>query len=442
MSVSELQSYLLKYKKYLAIFVSLSILLCTIFINVSQSYTAEIYIKYLGENAESGLTPNNNELNPYEISDALIVKKALDTIGVKNTSYNTIRKNISISPIILSSEEAKYASYIDNFSDYENTEENKIHPVCFSVKFTTDQSGEFARKFLNALIEEYRIYYVEKYAYSNDITLISEDAVMQYDYFETAELLEDKIRNNIAYLSSIVTDDTDFRSAQTGYSMSDIANAYDSILKNDLANVSQFIIENGISRNSDVLKNTLQNRADAAVLDSNMNVEKATTQKELMKTYSKKNKEYVWSTSRAEADDNQIHSDIERDRTYNTDKSVYDQMILEYVDYSLKSKNLLIDKDIYTDNIKHFYNESVQNPQVEQLLSGICDKYNTIQQLTEKTIDDYNNYKSARYLTTISGIATSEDVNELIYYVSTLVLSLGLGVIAIIFLELKRKKKI
>ena len=109
---------------------------------------------------------------------------------------------------------------------------------------------------------------------------------------------------------------------------------------------------------------------------------------------------------------------------------------------SLKSKNLLIDKDIYTDNIKHFYNESVQNPQVEQLLSGICDKYNTIQQLTEKTIDDYNNYKSARYLTTISGIATSENVNELIYYVSTLVLSLGLGVIAIIFLELKRKKKI
>lgn len=442
MSVSEFQSYLLKYKKSLAIFVSLSLLLCTIFINVSQSYTAEIYIKYLGDKAVSGLTENGKELNPYEISDAIVVKKALESIGVENTSYNTIRKSISVSPIILSSEEAKYASYIENFSDYDNTEENKAHPVCFSVKFTTSQSSEFARKFLAALIEEYRIYYVEKYAYSNDITLISEDAVMQYDYLETAELLEGKIRDNIGYLNSIITGDNDFRSAQTGYSMSDIANAYDSILKNDLAGVSQIIVENGISRNSDVLKNTLQNQADAAVLNSNMNAEKAATQKELMKTYSKKNKEYVWSTSRAEDDDNQIHSDVERDYVYNSDKSVYDQMILDYVDYSIKSKNLLIDKDIYTKNIGCFSNESVQNPKVEQLLSEICDKYNTIQQLTEKTIDDYNDYKSARYLTTISGIATSENVNRIIYYASTLVLSMGFGVIAIVFLELKRKKKI
>ena len=441
MSVSEFQSYLLKYKKYLAIFVSLSLLLCTIFINGTQSYTAEIYIKYLGDKAESGLTENGKELNPYEISDALVVKKALESIGVENTSYNTIRKGIRVSPIILSSEEAKYASYIDNFSNYDNTEENKTQPVYFSVKFTTKQSDEFARKFLNALIEEYRIYYVEKYAYSDDMTLISEDAVMQYDYFETAELLEGKIRNNIGYLNNIISGDTDFRSAQTGYSMRDLANAYDSLLKNDLAGVSQIILENGISRNGDVLKNTLQNQADAAVLDSNMNAEKAATQKELMKTYSKKNKEYVWSTSNAD-DDNQIHSDIERDRAYSTDKSVYDQMILDYVNYGIKSKDLLIDKDIYTKNIEHFSNESAQNTQVEQLLSDICDKYNTIQQLTEKTIDDYNNYKSSRYLTTISGIAISEDVNELINYVSTLVLSLGFGVIAIVFLELKRKKKI
>ena len=56
MSVSELQSYLLKYKKFLAIFVSVALLLCATFINVSQSYTAEIYIKYLGDKAESGLT--------------------------------------------------------------------------------------------------------------------------------------------------------------------------------------------------------------------------------------------------------------------------------------------------------------------------------------------------------------------------------------------------
>ena len=441
MSVSEFQNYLLKYKKILAIFVALSVLLCAMYIGMKQSYTAEIYIEYLGDNAVQGLTENGKELNPYEIADAIIVKKALDSIGVESTSYNSVRKNIRVSPIILSSEEAKYASYIENFSDYDNTEENKTQHTHFSVKFTTNQSDEFARNFLAALIEEYRIYYVEKYAYSDDITLISEAAVMQYDYFETADLLESKIRNNIAYLNSIIDGDSDFRSAQTGYSMKDLADEYDSLLKNELADVSQFIIENGISRNSDVLKNTLQNQADNALLESNMNAEKAATQKDLLDTYSRKNSEYVWKTLDAD-DDNQIHSDVERDRAYSTDKSVYDQMILDYVDYGVKSKDLMIDKDIYTENIGYFSYESAQSPEVEQLLSEICNKYNTIQHLTEITIDDYNNYKSARYLTTISGIATVEDVNEIIYYASTLVLALGFGAVTIVFLELKRKKKI
>lgn len=441
MSVSEFQDYLLKYKKPLAIFVSLSLLLCMVCMNIAQSYTAEIFIKYLGENAEMGLTPNNSELNPYEISDALVVKKALESIGAESANYNSVRKNIAVTPIILSSEEAKYASYIDNFSDYENTEENKTHPVYFSVKFTTKQGEEFARKFLDALIMQYRIYYVEKYAYNNDMTLISEKAVMQYDYFETAQILENKLRNNIDYLKNIVASDTDFRSPQTGYSISDLASKHESILQNDLANVSQLIVTKGISKNSDVLKKTLQSKADNAVLESNMNAEKATSKKELLETYSKKNKEYVWNTSDIE-DEYQIHSDTERDRVYSTDKTVYDQMILEYVDYSIKSKDLLIDKDFYQSNIERFSNGSVQDSQAEQLLSTICEKYNDVQQLTEKTISDYNNFKSARYLANVSGIATSDSLSEVIYLASTLVLSLGFGIIVVVFLELKRKKKI
>lgn len=441
MSVSEFQKYLLKYKKPLAIFVALCLLLCALFVSGSQSYTAETYIKYLGENATLGLTPNNAELNPYEISDALIVKKALESIGESSANYNEVRKKITVTPVVLSSEEAKYASYIDNFSNYDNTEENKAHPVYFSIKFTTNKGEAFARKFLDALLVQYRIYYVEKYAYNNDIALISEKAVMQYDYFETANILEGKLRNNIAYLDNIIASDTDFRSSQTGYSMSDLVAEYESILQNDLASVSQLIMEKGISKNGHVLKTTLQNRADNAQLESNMFAEKASSQKELLITYSKKNKEYIWNNSEIE-DEFQIYTDTARDRAYNTDKSVYDQMILKYVDYRIKTADLMIDKYIYLSDIEHFGDESIQDAEVEKLLSGICGKYNTVQQLTEKTICDYNNFKSARYLADVSGIATKENLSGIVYYAATLVLSLGLGIIVIVFLELKRKKKI
>lgn len=442
MSVSELQSYLLKHKKHLAIFVALCLLLCVIYVNFSQNHTAEIYIKYLGEKAELGMTENGMVLNPGEISDALVVKKALERIGENSAGYNAIRKKISVTAVVLTSEEEKYASYIDNFSDYDNTEEDKIKPVCFSVKFTTDKGDEFAKKFLNALVEEYRIYYAEKYTYNNDLAQISGEAVMQYDYYETAELLENKILNNISYLNNISSGDTDFRSTQTGYSMSDLAAAYDALLKNELADISRYILENGISRNSVVLRNNMQNRADYAVLDSNVNAEKSATQKEMLEIYSKKNDEYVWEISRADDDDNQIRSDVERDRAYSTEPSVYDRIMTEYVNYSIKAKDLLIDRDIYAENIMYFTKESAENPMVEKSLSEICDKYNEIQQLTEKAVCDFNHYKSARYISTISGIAASKDVNKIIYYASTLVLSLGLGIIAVIFLELKRKKKI
>lgn len=441
MSVSEFQSYLLKYKKHLAIFVSLSLLLCAFYINISKSYTAEIFIKYLGEGAEAGLTENSMELNPYEIADALIVKKTLESIGEKGGEYNSVRKNITVTPVVLSSEEAKYASYLDNFSDYGNTEENKTHPVYYSIKFTSGKSEEYARRFLNSLVAQYRIYYVEKYAYNSDMTLISEKAVMQYDYFETAEILENKLRNNISYLNNIVESDIDFRSSQTGYSMTDLATEYESILQNDLADVSQLILEKGISKNGAVLKKTLQNRAENAEMESNMNAEKANSNKELLMTYSKKNKEYVWNKSNIE-DEHQIHSDAERDYIYDTDKSVYDQMALSYNDFSIRSKDLLIDKAVYMRNSERFSEKSVQDPQVEKALSAICGKYNTIQQLTEATISDYNNFKSARCLANVSGIAVSENVSDIIYYVSTLVLSIGLGIIVIVFLELKRKKKI
>ena len=99
MSISDFQDYLLKYKKPLAIFVALSLLLCMVFINITQNHTAEVFIKYLGENAELGLTPNNHELNPYEISDALIVKKALESNGSSCYNYDKEKNCIEITQI-------------------------------------------------------------------------------------------------------------------------------------------------------------------------------------------------------------------------------------------------------------------------------------------------------------------------------------------------------
>lgn len=444
MSVTDFQGYLIKYKKGLAVFVALSILLCSFYININQTYSAEIYIKYIGENAPFGMTENGKKLDPYEVLNSLVVKRALEEINESANSISAIRKGITVTPIVLNSEEAKYASYIDSFSSYENTEENRSHPIFYSVKFTTARGTRFARDFLEALVEQYRIYYVENYANSEDITLINDKAVLEYDYYETAEVIENKLRSNVSTLNNMASSDVDFRSAVTGYSLRDLAAEYQFLLETKLADVSRNILENGISRDIELLNTTFKHKADNAVLESNRNTEKASTQKTLMDSYSVKNEDYIWDNTLSDVDDdsNQVRADVERDRIYNTDKSVYDQMTLSYVDYSVKASNLMIDNSIYLRNMEYFSGTSRQDKNIESELQAVCDEYNRIQELTEITMNDYNNYRSARYIANVSGTATIENMGELVYYATAVVLSLCLGIVVVVFLELKRKKKI
>ena len=152
MSVSEFNSCLIKYGKKLAVLVAFAILLCGILINSRQSYTAEICIKYLGENAEKGLTPNKKQLNPYEIANSLVVKKTLNQLGLKSSNHDCVRKDITVTPIILTSEEEKHASWIENFSDYDEDDSQREYPVYYSVKFKTERSMDFARDFLHTLV--------------------------------------------------------------------------------------------------------------------------------------------------------------------------------------------------------------------------------------------------------------------------------------------------
>ena len=70
MTVTDIQNILLKYKRPLALLVSIVMLLCHFYLGVAQSCTATVYIKYLGENPENGYAANGSELKPYEITDS------------------------------------------------------------------------------------------------------------------------------------------------------------------------------------------------------------------------------------------------------------------------------------------------------------------------------------------------------------------------------------
>ena len=442
MTVTDIQNILWKYKRSLALFVAIVVLLCHCYLGMEQTHTAAVYIKYLGENAENGQAANGSALKPYEITDSYVVGEALKRLGINDIKASSLAQKITVTPVLSTAEEEKYASWIDQFSSYDETEDEKLNPVYYCIQFETADGSQFARDFLGALVQQYRIYYTQKYVGQRMVVAEVESAILNADYFIAAQRLQNRLETNMEYLETIVKGDTNYRSPRTGYSVSDLIDAHAFLLETRLAPVNRYILDLGISKDADTLIASLRHSIDNAQLDSEKNAQKAETQEQLMALYAEKNYDYMWEVIGGDEDNSQVRHDAERDKRYNTVKTTYDQMVLDYVGYATASRDLLIDKAYNESYLSQFTAVSATNEALDTELTGIYADYQQLHDLTIRTLDDYNAFLSARHLMQVSGIQVEETLPDLLYYAVSGILSVGLGVVFVLFLELKREKKI
>ena len=442
MTVTDIQNILLKYKRPLALFVAIVVLLCHFYLGIAQTHTATVYIKYLGENAENGQTPNGSVLKPYEITDSYVVGEALKQLGINDIKASTLAQKITVTPVLSTAEEEKYASWIDQFSSYEETEDDKLNPVFYCIQFESENGIQFARDFLGALVQQYQIHYAQKYVGQRMVVAETESAILNADYFIAAQRLQERMEHNMDYMESIVDGDINYRSPSTGYSISDLIDAHDFLLETRLAPVNRYILDLGISKDTDTLIASLRHSIDNAQLDSEKNAQKADTQEELMALYAEKNYEYMWEVVDGDEDNSQVRHDAERDERYNTVKTTYDQMVLDYVGYATTSRDLLIDKAYNESYLSQFTTVSATSAALDEDMDEIYAEYQQLHDLTVRTLEDYNAFRSARHLMQVSGIQVEETLPDLLFYAVSGILSVGLGAVCVLFLELKREKKI
>ena len=442
MTVTDIQNILLKYKRPLALFVSIVVLLCHFYLGFAQTHTATVYIKYLGEKPENGQAANGSALKPYEITDSYVVGEALKQLGINDIKASSLAQKITVTPVLSTAEQEKYASWIDQFSSYEETEEDKLNPVYYCIRFESGDGIQFAQDFLGALVQQYRIHYAQKYVGQRMVVAETESAILNADYFIAAQRLQDRLETNMDYLKTIVDGDKNYRSPSTGYSISDLMDAHAFLLETRLAPVNRYILDLGISKDADTLIASLRHSIDNAQMDSEKNAQKAETQEELMALYAEKNYEYMWEVNEGNEDNSQVRHDAERDKRYNTVKTTYDQMVLDYVGYATKSRDLLIDKAYNESYLSQFTTVSATSEALDADMAGIYGEYQQLHNLTVRTLEDYNAYLSAQHILQVSGIQMEETLPDLLFYAVSGILSVGLGVVWVLFLELKREKKI
>lgn len=442
MTVTDIQNILLKYIRPLILFVAIVVLLCHGYLGTAQSYTATVYIKYLGASAENGQAADGSVLKPYEITDSYVVGEALKQLGINDIKASSFAQKITVTPVVSMAEEEKYASWIDQFSSYEETEENKLNPIYYCIQFETGDGAQFARDFLGALIQQYRIYYAQKYVGHYMVVAETESAILNADYFIAAQRLQERLESNRDSLTWIAEEEKNYRSPSTGYSMQDLADAHAFLLETRLAPVNRYILDLGISKDANMLIASLRHNIDNALLDSEKNAQKAETQEQLMAVYAEKNYDYMWEVVDGSDDNSQVRHDAERDQRYNTVKTTYDQMMLDYVSFATASRNSLIDKAYNEIYLSQFTTVSATNETLDAEMADIYAEYQQLHNLTVRTLNDYNAYRSAQHIMQVSGVQVEETLPDLLYYAVSGILSVGLGVLCVLFLELKRKKMI
>lgn len=438
MSVSEIQNSLVRYKRPLAVVVCLAIVLCALLLNVVQSCTAQVYIRYDGSQAPLGLTQNGEKLDPYEISNVQIVTKALERMGMAGSNSNQMIRGITVTPIQSVAELEKYDAWIDSFDSYEEDEADKAFPVHYRISFKTNRGETFAWGFLAALIDVYSEYYAESYGWHSNVSVLPAEVVQEQDYWNVIRTLHGKLDSVKSALNAIETDDLNYRSPSTGWSVRDLTDALSFLQQTKLAGTEQYILENGVSRDREVLCADLTVKADAAGQGSARSDELAQTRRALMDKYSERNRDYLWQDS-ADEETIQIREDIEGNGWHNQELTTYDQLMVEFVGHQVDSKNQEFDSRAYREQVERFSTGGDDNGMAEQRLNEICTEFEELFEITEKTLEDYNLFKQSRNITQLSGIAVRDTVNEPVNYVTSVVLSLGLGVVAVIFVELKRR---
>ena len=161
-----------------------------------------------------------------------------------------------------------------------------------------------------------------------------------------------------------------------------------------------------------------------------------------MALYAEKNYDYIWEVIEGGEDNSQVRHDTERDYRYANVKTTYDQMMLDYVGYATTSRDRLIDKAYNENYLSQFTTVSTTNDTLDENMAEIYAVYQGLHELTVRTLEDYNTYQSAQHIMQVSGIQVEENLSDLLFYAVSGILSAGLGVVCVLFLELKRQKKI
>ena len=425
----QLMRYLSK-GKFIIFFVALIGAIAVYFYaNSMQVYTATTVLRYANGAISEGMTPNGQKLDVSEIYSATVIKGAIEDLGL-NTSVDEVRSNIKVKEIIPEDEELRKETALSKGDEY------SYFPTDYIITYEvgSDKSARYASNMLNAVIESYYRYYSEKYVdqliLPNNASNISSN---DYDYIESAEIIEQTAKDIDNYLMQKRASYPDFRASATGYSFADLENIYNHIINTNVPNLYAGILQNKNTKNNDLLLKKQNNYIAALEIDILNNTQKAESLKALIDNYTEKQISDDGATTQNSATDESgqpIIMDVDGyDRGLNV-TTTYDDLIQEYVRINQAIQNAEIDKQHAQYIVSVFENNTrnqVLSDETEAEIESLVDMLNREYQVVQATARELNEYLGASYLNILNSVVTTQKVNTKLYLALALVFFLFFG---------------
>ena len=425
----QLLRYLSKGKFLILIVALVGAIAIYYYANSKQVYTATTAIEYTNEAIKDGFTPNGAKLDVSEIYSSTVIKGAIEDLGL-NASVDGVRSKSKVKPVIPEDEEVKKEAALKKGEEY------SYFPSDYIITYEADseKSMRYAGNMLDAIMKNYYSFYSEKYIdqliLPNNASNISSN---DYDYIESAEIIQTSLKDIDNYLLQKKDLYPDFRASATGYTFTDLESIYDYLLNKKVPYIYASILQNKYTKDNDLLVKKQQDTIDSLEINIQNNEEKAKKLKSLIENYSDKNTNNGASVNEGAAEDNStaIIMDVDgRDRERNLNvTTTYDDLIVEYVKLRQSIENDKIDKE-HAEYIKSIFVTNTKNQvlsediekDIEDLVALINDQYAIVQ----GTAQELNEYLGASNLSTLNSIVTSQKVNIKLY--------IGLAVVFFIFL--------
>ena len=407
--------------------------------NSQQRYVASTVIQYSNEGAKQGYTPDGSPLNVEEIYSPTVIDAALADLGYQS-NIDSVRANCYVEEVIPERQQKLNEALL------EKGEEPSYVTDTYRVYYIGDNdTGEdYAWNMLDAIINSYYDFYAEKYVeeqlQGNGVSALADG---NYDYMESAQLLEDSVSEMLDYLLSKRADHPYFRSVETGYTYNDLYRIYNHLYNYEIPSLYAAILNDAETNDIDLLISRLTKDCEDMQLYIENRQERADYLKKLIDTYSQRNKDMMdYHYQSAENGTESILKDVEYDHEHSNNKeTTYDGLIQEYVNLNIEIRQKSIEKEhkeyllsVFETAYSTQSQKTFSSEEIREKIDHCADLANKYYQYVENTGRELNRQLSANYLTVLSSISVQPTVNIKLYIALAIVFFALVGGIGAVLL--------